>query len=248
MITPKTLEVTWEQTEKIYDGQPVNAKAVLTNLETGDECSAEVQTEAGVNVGTYTASITGLVGAAAGNYRLGEAASVSCQILPREAVLSWNDTSKEYDGQPLTAKAGISNLVEGDLCEVTVENPEEILPGIYNARAAELTGSSAGNYVLPEGREVSCTIGKRQAVLTWSGLEKTYDGAPAEVKAEVSNLVAGDTCEAQVQGVDAVNAGTYTAVAVLDNEKYELAENVQQSYTHSSKSCPCNLGGRRQNL
>ena len=121
--------------------------------------------------------------------------------------------------------------MEGDLCEVTVENPEEILPGIYTARAAELTGSSAGNYVLPEGREVSCTIGKRQAVLTWSGLEKTYDGAPAEVKAEVSNLVAGDTCEAQVQGVDAVNAGTYTAVAVLDNEKYELAENAQQSYT-----------------
>ena len=231
VITPKTLEVTWEQTEKIYDGQPVNAKAVLTNLETGDECSAEVQTEAGVNVGTYTASITGLVGAAAGNYQLGEAASVSCQILPREAVLSWNGTSKEYDGQPLTAKAEISNLVEGDLCEVTVENPEEILPGIYTARAAELTGSSAGNYVLPEGREVSCTIGKRQAVLTWSGLEKTYDGAPAEVKAEVSNLVAGDTCEAQVQGVDAVNAGTYTAVAVLDNEKYELAENAQQSYT-----------------
>ena len=32
VITPKTLEVTWEQTEKIYDRQPVNAKAVLTSL------------------------------------------------------------------------------------------------------------------------------------------------------------------------------------------------------------------------
>ncbi len=61
-ITRRTIEVTWNVGQYVYNGQEQGPTAEITNLVNGDDVSLKVTDAAKVNAGTYTAKVTGLVG------------------------------------------------------------------------------------------------------------------------------------------------------------------------------------------
>lgn len=61
-ITRRTIEVTWNVGQYVYNGQEQGPTAEITNLVNGDDVSLKVADAAKVNAGTYTAKVTGLVG------------------------------------------------------------------------------------------------------------------------------------------------------------------------------------------
>ena len=61
-ITRRTIEVTWNVGQYVYNGQEQGPTAEITNLVNGDDVSLKVTDAAKVDAGTYTAKVTGLVG------------------------------------------------------------------------------------------------------------------------------------------------------------------------------------------
>ena len=61
-ITRRTIEVTWNVGQYVYNGQEQGPTAEITNLVNGDDVSLKVDDAVKVNAGTYTAKVTGLVG------------------------------------------------------------------------------------------------------------------------------------------------------------------------------------------
>lgn len=71
----------------------------------------------------------------------------------------------------------------------------------------------------------------KNAKIRWSGnTEKTYDGNPAGLRAEVVNLQENDLCEVYLYGHDGIHAGEYKAVVTgLSNRNYTF-ETTEQEY------------------
>lgn len=71
-ITRRTIEVTWNVGQYVYNGQEQGPTAEITNLVNGDDVSLKVTNAAKVDAGTYTAKVTGLVGeqSVLANYRM----------------------------------------------------------------------------------------------------------------------------------------------------------------------------------
>lgn len=61
-ITRRTIDVTWNVGQYVYNGQEQGPTAEITNLVNNDDVSLKVTDAAKVNAGTYTARVTGLVG------------------------------------------------------------------------------------------------------------------------------------------------------------------------------------------
>lgn len=70
-ITRRTIDVTWNVGQYVYNGQEQGPTAEITNLVNGDDVSLKVVDTAKVNAGTYTAYVSNLIGedAVLANYR-----------------------------------------------------------------------------------------------------------------------------------------------------------------------------------
>lgn len=70
-ITRRTIEVTWNVGQYVYNGQEQGPTAEITNLVNGDDVSLNVTDAAKENAGTYTAYVSNLIGedAVLANYR-----------------------------------------------------------------------------------------------------------------------------------------------------------------------------------
>ncbi len=119
------------------------------------------------------------------------------------------------------------------------ENPENE----EGSEDTDDTGDAGDNEELAADLDAASTvytINKRTAELTWTGTEKTYDGAAADVQAAVGNLVEGDDCSVAVTIEDETSVGTYTAMAAEltgeSAENYELPEAATAEYTINPKA------------
>lgn len=113
---------------------------------------------------------------------------------------------------------------------------------------SETAPSEAGTYTVTATYEddtyygadsTDFTIRAKEITLTWSGmgtgameLPLKYDTTAKNVTAIIpeGSLLSGDTCTVTVTGGNAVNAGNYTAAAVLSNKNY-TPTNAAQTYT-----------------
>lgn len=70
-ITRRTIDVTWNVGQYVYNGQEQGPTAEITNLVNGDDVSLNVTDAVRVNAGTYTAYVSNLIGenAVLANYR-----------------------------------------------------------------------------------------------------------------------------------------------------------------------------------
>ncbi|MBR3418442.1 MAG: BspA family leucine-rich repeat surface protein, partial [Oscillospiraceae bacterium] len=231
-IAPRTLAVTWGDTEFTYDGTEKCPEATLDTANVVEGETVEVNVDgAQVNAGdsyTATASLSST------NYVLPED-QASCDFLIAKAVaqITWTNTDLTYTGSAQAPTATLSGLIGEDTCEVTVEGAEKNAGDSYTATAS-LTNE---NYTIQED-QASCpfSIAQLEAQLSWTDTDLTYNGEEQAPKATVSNLVEGDSCDVTVTGGQTV-AGEYVAAATeLSNANYKLPENATQAFTIKAAS------------
>ena len=189
-----------------------------------------------VNAGTYW--VEGYI-AASGNNSEVTSAAVRFQIIKAPLTAKADDDSVIYGDDAPNYTVSYTGFVGGENASV--------VSGI-ETDCAYTAGSDAGEYaIIPEGAKAAnyaitflpgtLTVGQRTATLKWDGYdERTYDGTASNVTATVTNKIDNDDVTVTVTGGDAVNAGTYTAMATglagAKAKNYQLPETgLTQSYT-----------------
>lgn len=150
-------------------------------------------------------------------------------ISPKTAELVWSGDSFVYDGKTHSPSVVVNNLVENDVCVVTVSGGKKDAGDAYVAQAVELSNS---NYVLPEITTKTFSITQRTLGLEWQD-ETTfkYNSLEQGVIATPVNVVEGDSVTLTYIDNMKKDVGTYTAkVTGVDNANYALPENVEQTY------------------
>ena len=158
----------------------------------------------------------------------------------KEVTLSWGDTDFTYNrsAQKPTATAG--NLVNSDVCTVTVTG-EQTNAGNYTATATALSNT---NYKLPSSKTKTFNIGKKS--VTVSGItasDKEYDGNTSATLittgAAFGGLINGDALTVSATGTFAdkdVGPGKTVTLGALtlggtSVDNYQLAETGNQAST-----------------
>ncbi|MCR5466851.1 MAG: hypothetical protein K6F11_08470 [Lachnospiraceae bacterium] len=148
-ITKRSVTLTSAEDEKEYDGNVLTNSAVTVGgdgFAVGEGAAYNVtgsQTDAGTSENTFTYVLT--VNTLADNYEITTVLG-TLKVTPLEAVLEWTDTRFPYDKENHVPVATVSNLVEGDECEVTVTGEKKDIGENYVATATELSNP---NYKLP---------------------------------------------------------------------------------------------------
>lgn len=174
------------------------------------------------------------------NFKDADVQEITNTINPRTIDLNWNK-ELTYNGKEQLPTATVSNLADGDKCEITVDGAQHKNAGTYEAKATKVSNQ---NYKLPENVTTSYTIGRKQ--LSIGGLKavnRKYNGTN-EVALQGGTLtgVAGNdkvSIDMPKMGtVESSNAGENKAVSYTkstlkgeDKDNYELSETAWPTLT-----------------
>lgn len=231
-ITRRTIEVTWNVGQYVYNGQEQGPTAEISNLVHGDDVSLKVTEAAKVNAGTYTAKVTGLVGEdkVLANYR--KPSGVECKYAIAKAkrdsapnVKATAETvSGKHDGtiegvdtsmmlgkpskQMMFIKA--SDLVDGDKLE-------NLAPGSYRLCYGATTNYEASEIVtvtIAAGPKLKVTLPAEQTgyTLTADATELDWHGsATLSFSLDPNYFADGEKFAVKVkdQKVELAGNGTY---------------------------------------
>ena len=228
-INPKEARVYW-----IYRGAfTYNGLRQLptATAENGVEISIDVKEGNAINVGTYTA----VASTTNKNYTLTNETldyEIVAKTITEEDIeklgIEFNDASFIYDG---TSKSlSVNNLPEG--FTVSYKNNEQVNVGTYEVEAI-ITG--AGNYSGEIELTATMIINPKEVNVKWNETTFTYNGE----KQIPTATAEGVEITVNVKEGNAIDAGTYTAVAVTSNGNYTLTNSTldykilkaQPSYT-----------------
>lgn len=99
-------------------------------------------------------------------------------ISPKPLSITWGTTTLTYTGSEQAPKLTMSGKLSGDSLSYTIDGKESAVGGPYTAYL-ELTGSSADNYEIPDGKEsIDFTIvNKTSTTSSTSGTSTTKSGS-----------------------------------------------------------------------
>ncbi|MBQ9779183.1 MAG: hypothetical protein IJW22_09720 [Clostridia bacterium] len=159
-IVAKTLSISWTAPANlVYDGTAKLPTATLTNLVTGDDCTAVVEVAEGsnVNAGKFKSRVMSLMGEDADNYAipLNPTSKTSPEYTITPKTLTVPALSKDYNGSNAVSYTFTTadGLLEGDSCTLTFDaadtsNAAAIAVGHYaNAKMSNALLSN-GNYMI----------------------------------------------------------------------------------------------------
>ena len=163
-VEPKEISISWGETELVYNGELQVPAVSVSNAVNGDEIRLTVEGGEKDAGGDYLATVTGISGEKAANYKLPDSGlSKTFSIDPKEISISWGETELVYNGELQVPAVSVSNAVNGDEIRLTVEGGEKDAGGDYLATVTGISGEKAANYKLPD-----------------SGLSKTFNIDPAQ--------------------------------------------------------------------
>ena len=236
----------WSNLDPTYNGAAQKPVATVTNEQYDDDVSifvigektnANVKVENGnivtntdgsfVLTDEYTATAYELTGAQAGNYKLPTDVTQAYVILPKVAELAWDQVEFVYNTNSQAPKATVSNLENGDTCDVTVEVVgEHVIVGSYTATATNLSNS---NYTLPTNPSVGYTIVKASVNKpAEDGTPYVYSGEPHTYKLDENSLytIAGTLTQ--------TNAGSYDiTISLVDTHNYKWTNSDSKPLTYT---------------
>lgn len=196
-ITRRTIEVTWNVGQYVYNGQEQGPTAEITNLVNGDDVSLKVTEAAKVNAGTYKAMATGLVGeqSVRTNYRMPSGIECMYTIAKAdrehapEVKVTAETVSGKHDGKIEGVDASMqlgkprkemmfikeSDLVDGNKLE-------NLAPGSYRLCYGATTNYNASKTVtvtIDAGHKLKVTLPAEQTgyTLTASATELDWHGS-----------------------------------------------------------------------
>jgi hypothetical protein len=178
-IQKSTISFTWDTTKLTYNGKTQQFSAtilessVFNNVLSGqDEISLEFADNSKINAGTYTATISKIVGESFANYTLPQVVQSNYTIHPLVAVIEWNSNNQYiYSGNPHTVVPTAKNAAFRedtaliDDLGMAISNHVKTGIGSFQARVSSLTNS---NYTLTEVSNFNWSIVKKTITPVWT--------------------------------------------------------------------------------
>ncbi|MDP2856902.1 MAG: YDG domain-containing protein [Bacillota bacterium] len=203
-ITKATVTGSFTADNKVYDGGTAAtiASRSLTGVIGGDDVSLSggSATFSDKNVGagkTVTGTGFGLAGADAGNYQLASTTlTTTADITPRTLVVTYTGVNKVYDGNSNATVTTSDDRVAGDVLTINrtaaftdknVGNGKTV-----NVTGVSLAGTDAGNYSVAATGSATADITPRTLTVTYTGVNKVYDGTTAATVNTSDDRVLGD--------------------------------------------------------
>lgn len=230
-ITPKTVGLVWHgDKDLVYTGQPVSVTAEATGLVGQDSCTVTVEGGDKVDVGTYTATATGLDNP---NYQLpADGTTLEYTIAQGTGTASVTMAGWTY-GE--TAAAPVPASATHGTGHVTYRYTGTTAGGAAYDNSAVPT--DAGSYTVTATfaatdnydavtAQAQFTVARKTLSAVWLGLDQVY-GDGAEVEVTLPGIVSGDDVAAEVSGAG-TDADTYQLTAALtgdDVSNYTLKNN-----------------------
>lgn len=187
IINQRLLTVTWGTTEFVYDGKEHCPVATLGNVIGDDDLGAFVDSSQ-TEVGTYTATLTGLTGKAAGNYTLpteGLTCEFSIKNAPQDAPVvqaTAETVSGKKDGKITGVDANMEwraqGAVEYQAVGKDVTELKGLTAGVYEVRyqaKANYDASSATAVTVKAGRKIVVTLPGNQVGYTLTSTTTELD-------------------------------------------------------------------------
>lgn len=174
------------------------------------------------------------------NFKDADVQEITNKINPRTIDLNWNK-ELTYNGKEQLPTATVSNLADGDKCEITVDGAQHKNAGTYEAKATKVSNP---NYKLPEDVTTSYTIGKKTlSIEDLKAVNRKYNGT-SEVALQggtLTGVVGNDKVSIDMPKmgtVESSNAGenkavsyTKSALSGEDKDNYELSETAWPTLT-----------------
>lgn len=174
------------------------------------------------------------------NFKDVDVQEITNKINPRTIDLNWNK-ELTYNGKEQLPTATVSNLADGDKCEITVDGAQHKNAGTYEATATKVSNQ---NYKLPEDVTTSYTIGKKTlSIEDLKAVNRKYNGT-SEVALQggtLTGVVGNDKVSIdmpKIGTVESSNAGENKAVSYTkstlkgeDKDNYELSETAWTALT-----------------
>ena len=174
------------------------------------------------------------------NFKDADVQEITNKINPRTIDLNWNK-ELTYNGKEQLPTATVSNLADGDKCEITVDGAQHKNAGTYEAKATKVSNP---NYKLPEDVTTSYTIGKKTlSIEDLKAVNRKYNGT-SEVALQggtLTGVVGNDKVSIDMPKMGTVersNAGenkavsyTKSALSGEDKDNYELSETAWPTLT-----------------
>lgn len=183
-VEQKMLGIEWGEVELPYTGEAQAPTATATGTVNGDVITLTVE-GAATEVGEYTATVTGMTGEKAGNYKLPESGlSVTFKILKSAAkapVVSAKDETirGKNDGGIIGLTTEMEYSADGGNTWTKVTDPAvELAPGTYQVRYAETDASlpsEAAEVTINPGKYLTVTLPNGEGYTTSSDEADTAD-------------------------------------------------------------------------
>ena len=154
-IEKKILSVEWTETSLTYNGKEQAPKAEAEGVVEGDEILLTVS-GAETDAGEYVAEVSFADEEKAHDYALPAVTSQRFKIAKKAAEFTWGETEFVYNGVDQIPTVEVSNLEEGDTCDITVTGAATAV-GTHKATVIKLSNA---NYEIPEEFEMEFTIVK----------------------------------------------------------------------------------------
>lgn len=170
------------------------------------------------------------------NFKDVDVQEITNTINPRTIDLNWNN-ELTYNGKEQLPTATVSNLADGDECEITVDGAQHKNAGTYEATATKVSNQ---NYKLPEDVTTSYTIKPKDITVTITPNGGTYGEKITGATAKLNDVENGDHPEVtltytgigydgtevngtEVNGTEVPShAGKYTVTASINDKNYNL--------------------------
>lgn len=227
---PKAITVTANDAAKTYGDADPKLTYTSDKLVGNDQLTnINLSRIEGNNKGTYKISASQKEGSNP-NYDI-DFKDGTFTINPRTIDLNWNK-ELTYNGKEQLPTATVSNLVDGDKCEITVDGAQHKNAGTYEATATKVSNP---NYKLPENVTTSYTIKPKDITVTITPNGGTYGEKITGATAKLNDVENGDHPEVtltytgtgydgtEVNGTEVPShAGKYTVTASIDDKNYNL--------------------------
>ncbi len=215
-IVQREVELSWDGDSFTYTGEVQKPKCILSGLVLNDTCDFTLVAQ-GINVGTYTASVTNLTNP---NYKLPDNSTFTYEITKATislGSLTFDTASQEYNKTVLYPKM-IGSLPDG------VEIEYEGLSSDAGTHTITINFIVGSNYNDIPSVNVNVTITKRKISIEWTSLVAVYTGQSSYPSYKLKGIISGDECSITVSG-DGVDVGEYTiTVTGITNNNYDLDE------------------------
>ncbi len=230
-------------TTNVYGTLPTVGAVTLTGVQGNDIVTPVITVTNAQNapitlarttgVGTYTASVTGLSGANAGNYTIAGSDNVNglITVTPAPLTITLANLVKTYGDADPTLSYGVAGLVNGETAAVALTGAP--------TRAA---GQNAGNYAVTRGTLAATsnysvanvvtghlTINKATLTVSANAASKTFGDTDPTLTTTATGFKFADTASTVLSGAVArasgENAGTYDILqgTLTANSNYNIA-------------------------